>query len=99
MSEKKPKFRSRKLDNAKPLVMYRYDEIDDLDEYGSPLRTVTHIATGVDKEEEEVDDLYTCPRFCGYRSTIYKQHCARLQPRASRTTSQHQRLPRPWSTT
>lgn len=53
-SERKPKFRSRKLDFGKQLPIYRYDEVDDLDDFDSPLRSVAQVATGVDKEEETV---------------------------------------------
>lgn len=53
-SERKPKFRARKLDFSKTLQVYRFDQAIDLDDYGSPLRTVAQVATGVDKEEEDV---------------------------------------------
>lgn len=53
-ADRKPKFRSRKLEFNKVLPVYRYDEIDDADDFDGPLRSVTAVATGVDKEEEEV---------------------------------------------
>lgn len=56
-SDRKPKFRSRKLDNHKALPVYRHDEIEDLDDYDSPLRAIAQVATGVDKEEEEEHHL------------------------------------------
>ena len=52
--ERKPKFRSRKLDFNRPLTVYRHDEVDDFDDFDSPLRSVVQVATGVDKEEEDV---------------------------------------------
>ena len=52
--ERKPKFRSRKLDYNRPLPVHRYDDVIDIDDLGSPIRAVPMIATGVDKEEEEV---------------------------------------------
>jgi hypothetical protein len=45
-------LRSRKLDPKKPLGVYRYDQVTDLDEAAS--RAIPRIATGVEKEEEEV---------------------------------------------
>lgn len=55
-ADRKPKFRSRKLEFNKVLPVYRHDEIDDADDFDGPLRSVTAVATGVDKEEEEVYD-------------------------------------------
>jgi hypothetical protein len=52
--ERKPKFRSRKLDFNRALPVYRYDEVDDFEEFEEPTRSVTRVATGVDKEEEDV---------------------------------------------
>ena len=57
--DRKPKFRSRKLEYNRPLKVYRYDETIDLDDYDNPMRSVPLIATGVDKEEEEVKDGYS----------------------------------------
>lgn len=54
LAERKTKFRARKLDYSKALLVLRYDQATDLDDYGSPLRTVTQVATGVDKDEEDV---------------------------------------------
>lgn len=53
--DRKPKFRSRKLEYNRPLQVYRYDEAVDIDDYDNPMRAVPLIATGVDKEEEEVE--------------------------------------------
>lgn len=52
--DRKPKFRSRKLDFGKALPVYRCDEVDDFEEFDGPLRSVAQVATGVDKEEEDV---------------------------------------------
>lgn len=52
--DRKPKFRSRKLEFNKQLAVYRFDEIDEFEDFDSPLRSVVPVATGVDKEEEEV---------------------------------------------
>lgn len=59
----KPKFRARKLDNSRPLAVYRYDTVDDVHlledfESGSS-RSVPAVATGVDKEEEVEVHLQT----------------------------------------
>ena len=54
--ERKPKFRSRKLDIHKPLVVYRFNEVSDLDEHASVSRALPAMPTGVDKEEEEVNN-------------------------------------------
>ena len=48
----KPKFRSRKLDNKRPLPIIHESEIPDLDDEAH--RAAPIIATGVEKEEEEV---------------------------------------------
>jgi hypothetical protein len=48
----KPKFRSRKLDYRRPLPIYQASDIPDLDEEAH--RAVPVVATGVEKEEEEV---------------------------------------------
>lgn len=56
-TERKPKFRARKLDLNKSIPVYRFDQAVDLDDYGSPLRTVAQVATGVDKEEEDEHHL------------------------------------------
>lgn len=52
--DRKPKFRSRKLEYNRPLSVYRYDDPLDLDDFDNPMRAVPLVATGVDKEEEEV---------------------------------------------
>lgn len=52
--DRKPKFRSRKLEYNRPLCIHRYDDPIDLDDYDNPIRAVPLVATGVDKEEEEV---------------------------------------------
>lgn len=54
--DRKPKFRSRKLEYNRPLSVYRYDDPLDLDDFDNPMRAVPLVATGVDKEEEEVPD-------------------------------------------
>lgn len=58
--DRKPKFRSRKLDFNKALAVYRFNEIDDFDDYDEPLRSVVQVATGVDKEEEDVCFALLC---------------------------------------
>lgn len=58
----KPKFRARKLDNSRPLAVYRCDTVDDvhlLDDFESSSRSVPAVATGVDKEEEVEVHLQT----------------------------------------
>lgn len=52
--ERKPKFRSRKLEFNRALQVFRHDEVDDFEDFDSPLRSVAQVATGVDKEEEDV---------------------------------------------
>ena len=51
----KPKFRSRKLDYKRPLPLYHAQELPDLDDDAH--RAVPIVATGVEKEEEEVCSL------------------------------------------
>ena len=53
--DRKPKFRSRKLEYNRGLQVFRYDDALDIDDYDNPMRAVPLIATGVDKEEEEVN--------------------------------------------
>lgn len=61
-------MRARKLDNSKPLRVYKTEEIPDLEEQSQYGRSVLQIATGVEKEEEEVIvkspmlSLHTLPR-------------------------------------
>ena len=75
--DRKPKFRSRKLEYNRPLQIFKYDDAVDIDDYDNPMRAVPLIATGVDKEEEEVSleilrsDLID---FIMFRNTIYKLH-------------------------
>jgi hypothetical protein len=52
--DRKPKFRSRKLEYNRSLQIYRFDDAIDIDDYDNPMRAVPLIATGVDKEEEDV---------------------------------------------
>lgn len=52
--DRKPKFRSRKLEYNRPLTIFKHDDAVDIDDYDNPMRAVPLIATGVDKEEEEV---------------------------------------------
>ena len=47
-------LRSRKLDYKKPLWIYQHDQVSDLDESSALNRTIPQVATGVEKEEEEV---------------------------------------------
>jgi hypothetical protein len=58
--ERKPKFRSRKLDFNRALPVYRHDEVNDFDEFEEPTRSVAQVATGVDKEEEDVKPCSEC---------------------------------------
>lgn len=55
--DRKVKFRSRKLEYGRPLGVYRWDEALYVDDYGSPLRAVPLVATGVDREEEDEHHL------------------------------------------
>ena len=48
------KFRSRKIDNKRPLHVYRSSELQDLNELTNLSRAAPMVATGVEKEEEEV---------------------------------------------
>jgi len=48
------KFRSRKIDNKRPLAVYRSSELSDLNELTNLSRAAPMVATGVEKEEEEV---------------------------------------------
>lgn len=90
--ERKPKFRNRKLDFGKALGLYRFDEVDELDEYDSPLRSVAPVATGVDKEEEDVRRAaQRAVLLC--RSTISGRPSTTRPARASRTTSPPPRRP------
>jgi hypothetical protein len=47
-------LRSRKVDPKRPMSVVRFDQVDDLDESLMVHRAMTHISTGVEKEEEEV---------------------------------------------
>ncbi|ORX60206.1 hypothetical protein BCR36DRAFT_342692 [Piromyces finnis] len=47
------KFRSRKIDNKRPLAVYRSSELQDLNELTNLSRAAPMVATGVEKEEEE----------------------------------------------
>lgn len=71
LTERKPKFRARKLDFSKALQVLRYDQASDLDDYGSPLRTVTQVATGVDKEEEDEHHLRAALTAAATQSQTY----------------------------
>jgi hypothetical protein len=48
------KFRSKKLDFKRPLPILKADQIPDLDDESIISRAVPAVATGVEKEEEEV---------------------------------------------
>ena len=47
-------LRSRKIDFKKSLAVFRFTDLDDIDEDNALNRTIPTIATGVEKEEEEV---------------------------------------------
>ena len=47
-------LRSRKVDIKKALAVYLYHEVSDLDESSTLHRALPQVATGVEKEEEEV---------------------------------------------
>lgn len=47
-------MRARKLDNSKPLRVFYAEEVPDLEEHSQYGRSVLQIATGVEKEEEDV---------------------------------------------
>ncbi|KAJ3287225.1 Enhancer of polycomb-like protein 1, partial [Blyttiomyces sp. JEL0837] len=53
-------LRSRKVDLKKPLPVLRYNECPDLDETASLNRAIPAVATGVEKEEEEVIQVEDC---------------------------------------
>ncbi|KAK9768620.1 Enhancer of polycomb-like protein 1 [Basidiobolus ranarum] len=53
----KAKFRSRKIDDKRPLPVYRASEIPDFDEVANTQRSVPQVETGVEKEEEEEHHL------------------------------------------
>ncbi|EPZ31574.1 hypothetical protein ROZALSC1DRAFT_29224 [Rozella allomycis CSF55] len=55
--ERKPKFRSRKIDIYKALPAFCYYDVPDLDESASISRALPLIPTGVDKDEEEEHHL------------------------------------------
>lgn len=71
LTERKPKFRARKIDFTRPLQILRYDQATDLDDYGSPLRTVTQVATGVDKDEEDEHHLKVALTAAATQSQTY----------------------------
>ncbi|KAJ3187985.1 Enhancer of polycomb-like protein 1 [Gaertneriomyces sp. JEL0708] len=50
-------LRSRKVDTKKPLAVYRYHEVPDLDIEASTQRALPQVNTGVEKEEEEEHHL------------------------------------------
>ena len=54
----KTKFRSKKLDNKKPLTIHKSSTLADLDELNSLQRNLVQVETGVEKEEEEVRILF-----------------------------------------
>ena len=56
-------FRPRPLDAHRPLAVYSCDEISDLDEYAAVNRRVSHLPTGMEKEEEMVCDNWQCTVF------------------------------------
>ena len=47
-------FRARALDAAKPLPVFRCEDLPDLHEYASINRAVPQMPTGMEKEEESV---------------------------------------------
>lgn len=47
-------LRSRKIDHKKPLAVYRHYDIPDLDENAAINKIASVVATGVEKEEEDV---------------------------------------------
>ena len=57
--DRKPKFRSRKIDYTKAIAVYRWDQLgsDQMEELESPIRSIQPMATGVDKEEEDEHHL------------------------------------------
>ena len=50
-------FRARALDAAKPMAIFRTDEIPDLPDYAAINRAVPQMPTGMEKEEETVSIL------------------------------------------
>lgn len=50
-------LRSRKVDPKRRMQIYRFDQVDDLDESQSISRNIPQVATGVEKEEEEEHHL------------------------------------------
>ncbi|KNE60187.1 hypothetical protein AMAG_18482 [Allomyces macrogynus ATCC 38327] len=53
MTRDSTKFRSRKLDPRRSLPVYRASQLKDLDDATTLARTLTEVATGVEKEEEK----------------------------------------------
>jgi hypothetical protein len=70
--DRKPKFRSRKLEHNRPLQIFRYDDTVDIDDYDNHMRSAPMIETGVDKEEEEVIIAAFLDFLTFHRSTICK---------------------------
>ena len=54
MSTSKTSMRARKLDHTKPLKVYKAEDLPDLEDQSQYGRGIVQIATGVEKEEEEV---------------------------------------------
>lgn len=48
------KFRARQLDAAKPIPVFRQEDIPDYAEFNAINRTVPQMPTGMEKEEETV---------------------------------------------
>lgn len=48
------KFRARQLDAAKPIPVYRQEDIPDYAEFNAINRTVPQMPTGMEKEDETV---------------------------------------------
>lgn len=71
MLPNKPKFRSRKLDFKKALPIHFAEDLPDLDEDSSINRTVPIVATGVEKEEEEV---HLCRKWMFNICFKFKEH-------------------------
>lgn len=50
-------LRSRKLDYRRQIPVFKHYEVPDLDESASINRSIVQVATGVEKEEEEVRNV------------------------------------------
>ncbi|KAL8164990.1 UNVERIFIED_CONTAM: hypothetical protein K2H54_023274 [Gekko kuhli] len=65
-------FRARALDASKPLPVFRCEDLPDLAEYASINRAVPQMPTGMEKEEESVQE--TPARFAALLRSLILKH-------------------------